>query len=250
MITSTSTRRSFVAALIGIGLTGGSGLLPRPLMAATGAPLPLPDRPLRLQRLFERGLGSDNGAAIIVRRSWEVGFERQARGIVVSGRQIAAEVSAPPSLAQIARIEQQRDASTMFPLMLAEDGAIMTAADAPSESDEVTAALQAAEAIIARQTIVPSAERARMSFYLAEVHRAGSGLLDVLPGDLMFPTGMPIDRIESVALPDGLIGRFGLHYSAAAQANAPWLARAERQVVTSVGGAERRASEVWTLGPL
>lgn len=247
---SASSRRGFVAALLGIGLTGGSGLLLRPLMAATGGPLPLPEFPLRLQRVLERGLGGDRGAAIIVRRSWELTFGRQARGIIATGRQIAAEVSAPPQLAELARIEQQRDAGTMFPLMLAEDGAIMSAGSPDAGNDLVAAALRTAEAMIARQVMLPQEERARISYYLAEVHRAGAGLLDMLPGDLLFPTSEPINRIESVALPDGLTGRFGLHYHAVPQAGAPWLAEAERRVITSVGGVERRASEVWTLGPL
>jgi hypothetical protein len=37
---------------------------------------------------------------------------------------------APPKLAELARIEQQRDASGMFPLMLSESGALLTPAAA------------------------------------------------------------------------------------------------------------------------
>jgi hypothetical protein len=190
----------------------------------------------------------EGGAAITVRRSWEVVFERLARGIVASGRQTGAEVTAPRQLAELARIEQARDASGLFPLMLSETGTILTPAAAPGESDSVTAALRAAEALIARQP-VPEAERARVRAYLAEVHRAGAGLLDSLPSDLLFPTGTPVNGSETVALPDGLIGRFALAYRADPQPDAPWLGRAERRVVTTVGGVERSASEVWTLGP-
>jgi len=221
----------------------------RPLLAAANTPLRLPDQPLRLMRVLERGVGEGGGAAIIVRRVWEVRFAQQARGIVVSGRQISAEVSAPPQLAALARIEQQRDASAMFPLMLSERGAILTPAAASGESDAVAAALRAAGALIARQPL-PAAERARIGLYLAEVHRAGAGVLETLPGDLLFPAGVPLDRRETVALPDGLTGQFALHYEALPQPDAPWLARAERRVVTTVEGRERRAAEVWTLSPL
>lgn len=244
-----STRRSFVAALLGMGMLG-SGPLSGSLLAAAEGPLPLPDRPLRLTRVLTRGLGDGGSSGITVRRWWDVMFERQGRGIVVSGRQTGAVVDAPPRLAEFARIEQQRDASGMLPLMLSDHGSIITAAAAQSESDAVAAALRAAEGVIARQSTLPGDERARISYYLAEVHRAGSGLLEVLPGDLLFPSGPAVDRREAVALPDGLTGQFALRYAAEAQPDAPWLARAERRVVTSVGGFDRQAAETWTLGPI
>ena len=244
-----STRRSFVAALLGMGMLGGRPLS-GPLLAAPDGPLPLPDRPLRLTRVLTRGLGEGGSPGITVRRWWDVMFERQGRGLVVSGRQTGAEVEAPPKLAEIARIEQQRDASGMLPLMLSDRGTIITAPAAPAESDALATALRAAEAVIARQSALPGNERARISYYLAEVHRAGSGLLEVLPDDLLFPSGPPVDRRETVALPDGLTGQFALRYKAEPQPDAPWLARAERQVVTSVGGFDRHAAETWTLGPI
>jgi hypothetical protein len=211
--------------------------------------LRLPDRPLRLTRTLERGQGEGGTAAITVRRWWDVTFQRQGRGTVVTGRQTGAKVDAPPYLAELARIEQQRDASGMFPLMLSENGAILTAPAAPVESDAVTAALRAAEDFIARQPL-PDDDRARIRFYLAGVHRAGSGLLDALPGDLLFPSGIPVERSEAVALPDGLTGLFVLSYKAVPQPGAPWLARAERRVITSVNGMDRQAAEVWTLGSI
>lgn len=245
---SASTRRGFVAALLGTGVMGA-----RPLADPSPAPpqglLRLPDQALRLTRTLERGQGEGGTAAITVRRWWDVTFQRQGRGTVVTGRQTGAAVDAPPELAALARIEQQRDASGMFPLILSENGAILTAPVPPGESDTVAAAMRAAEAVIARQP-VPTDERARARFYLAEVHRTGSGLLDALPGDLFYPAGIPVERSEAVALPNGLTGRFVLSYKALPQPDAPWLARAERRVITSVGGIDRQASEVWTLGPV
>lgn len=247
MDTSASTRRGFVAMLLGIGVLGARPLADPPLAEPQGL-LRLPGQALRLTRVLERGQGTGGTAAITVRRWWDVTFQRQGRGTVVSGRQTGATVDAPPFLAELARIEQQRDASGMFPLMLSENGAILTAPMAPGESDTVAAALRAAEGVIARQPVPPD-ERTRARFYLAEVHRAGSGLLDALPGDLLYPAGIPVERSEVVALPDGLTGRFVLSYKAVPQPDAPWLARAERRVITSVGGIDRQASEVWTLGP-
>jgi len=245
---SASTRRSFVAALLGMGLLGGRPLS-GPLWAAPESPLPLPDRPMRLTRVLTRALGEGRSPAITVRRWWDVAFERQGRGIVVSGRQTGAEVDAPAKLAEIARIEQQRDASGMLPLMLSDRGAIIPLPGVPSESDAVSAALRVAESMIARQPI-PAEERARISHYLAEVHRAGSGVLNALPGDLLFPAGVPISQSETVALPDGITGEFAFTYAAATQPDAPWLARAERRVVTRVAGSERQAAETWNLEPI
>lgn len=62
-------------------------------------------------------------------------------------------------------------------------------------------------------------------------------------------TAAIIVRRETVALPDGLSGEFALQCEAIAQPDAPWLARAERRVVTTVEGSEGHAAEVWWLGP-
>lgn len=237
-------RRLVLAAMVGLGAWGA---LPRPLRAAPGAPLPLPDRPLRLLRVLERGMG-ESGGAIVVRRWWDIAFEHSGRGILVTGQQVGAAVEAPPQLADIARIEERRVADEAFPLMLSAEGAIISPVDTPPQDDAVTAALRAAEALLARQP-APADERARIARYLAEVHRAGSGALDAWPADLLFPSGVPVDRSEIVALPEGLGGRFTLDYRAVPQADAPWLARAERRVTTTIGTQQRSARETWTLGP-
>lgn len=247
MATNATTRRTVLALLLAAGGAGGSLMRPDPVSAALAPPLRLPERPLRLARLLQRGVGET--AVITVRREWEVWFEHQGRGIVVSGRQLMAEVSAPPHLADLARIEQQRDASGLFPIMLTEQGILLPGGEARAVSDEVGKAMRAAEALIARQR-VPTGERERYRHYLGEVHRAGTGLLDRVPPDLFFPTGEPIRRSETLALPEGMIGSFWLDYMSEPHPDAPWLKQAERHVVTRIAGLERVASEVWTLGEL
>jgi len=240
------TRRDALAALLGLGVASSPAALAGPLQAALAAPLRLPDTALRFNRVLHRTLGGRDG--ITVQRSWTMQCHRQARGIVVTGQQVAAEVSAPPHLAQLAAIERARDASGMFPLLLSDTGLILTpGGPSAGQDDDTAAALHAAEALIAQQP-VPADERARYRLYLAQVHQAGTSLLDTLPRDLLFPSGIPIQRNEVVALPGGLSGSFALHYTAHPQPAAPWLARAERQVVTRIEGLERSASEVWTLG--
>lgn len=240
------TRRTFLTALLGAGAVGGLRGMIAPLHAAPGllVPLRLPETAMRLERMLERGVG--DASAITVRRIWAMRCERQGRGIMISGEQISAEVSAPPHLAAIARIEQQRDTSTMFPLMLAEDGSILSVGNVPAPSAAVTDALRAAQAMIARQT-VPADDRERYRLYLAQVHQAGATALDTLPPDLLFPVGTPFEQSQVVALPGGLTGQFTLRYTAEPQADAPWLKRAERRVTTQVAGLTRSANEVWTL---
>lgn len=239
-----STRRTVLTMLLGAGVVGGFRGLMAPLQAAPALPLRLPDTPLRLERMLQRGIGE--AAAITVRRSWQVQCERQGRGIMITGEQIAAEVSAPPHLDALARIEKQRDTSAMFPLVLTEEGLVLTPGRQPTSPDAVAEALSAAEALIARQP-VPEDERERYRLYLAQVHQAGTTLLDTLPPDLFFPAGTPVERSRTVALPGGLTGHFMLRYTAESQADAPWLKRAERSALTEVAGLSRSASEVWTL---
>jgi hypothetical protein len=242
-----STRRGFVTALLGLGALGGRPFL-IPASAAQEGLLPLPPGPLHLTRLLLRAVDERGVAAITVRRWWEISFERQGRGIVVSGRQVGTEVKAPPALKDIAAIEEARDASNMLPLMLSERGVILSAPATPDASADVSAALRAAEAMIARQPI-PADDKARLNHYLGEVHRAGTGMLETLPADLLFPSGTPLDHSETMTLPGGLTGRFTLSYRAEPQPDAPWLDRAERRVMTVIGTSQRRAAEVWTLGP-
>lgn len=243
-----TTRRTVLRAVVGCAAAGGIAPLFAPLRAASLPPLRLPDTPMQLTRTLKRSLG--DGAVVAVERRWEVLFARQADGIVVSGRQTSASVDAPLHLAALARIEQERDASAMFPIKLTGDGAIIAPDIEPggalAPSDAVSEALRAAEALIARQP-VPADEREKFRFYLAQVHQSGASLLDTLPGDLFFPAGKPVSRSETVALPDGLTGRFALRYQSEPQADAPWLARAQRQIETEVAGLTRSASESWTL---
>lgn len=242
-----STRRTVLAALFSMGAVGAAGASAWPLRAALADPLPLPAGPMRLERRLARTLGER--AAMTVTRSWDVRFTAQGRGIMIAGTQIAASVDAPPNLAELARIEQQRDASAMFPVLLSDAGQIMTPPDAPAENANVAAAARVAEALIAQQP-GPEEERARSLYYLALLHRAGAGVFDRLPGDLFYPTGIPIERTETITLPDGMRGSFSLVYTARPQPGAPWLDQAQRRVTTRVGGLERSSSEDWTLSAM
>ena len=240
-----STRRALMTGLVGAGIAGGFAW--RGALLASEAGLPLPAGTMRLTRELVRELG--DGAAITVRRAWAIGFVRQGRGIAVSGRQLSASVDAPPSLAGLARIEEQRDTAAMFPIILSAAGRIVAAgSDGEADDDDFAPALRAAEQIIASR---PQSEdrRASLRRYLAEIHRAGSGQFDTLPADLFYPLGTPLRREETLTLPDGLEGAFTLVWNARAVPGSGWLAEGEREIVTRIEGLERRSREIWTMTP-
>jgi len=240
-----NTRRTLMAGLIAAGALAGLAGVPLALRAGSAA-VRLPPGSMRLERTLLRDLRG--GAVLTVRRSWEIVFARQAQGIIVTGRQIAASVEAPPQLAELARIEERRDTQGMFPLLLSDAGLILSAGAAPVAPEDLAAALRAAERMIAARPASPE-QRESLARYLAEVHRAGSGQFDRLPGDLLFPAGTPQRHCEAVALPGGLTGEFELVWEARAVPGAGWLAEGERRIATRVQGLERRSRERWSLVP-
>lgn len=239
-----STRRALMTGLVGAGIAGG--FVWRGALLASETGLALPDGAMRLTRELVRELGG--GAAITVRRAWAVGFVRQGRGIAISGRQISASVDAPPNLAGLARIEEQRDTAGMFPIILSATGRIVAAGNESEATDDIAPALRAAEQIIASR---PQSEDRRESLrrYLAEIHRAGSGQFDTLPADLFYPLGTPLRQAETVTLPDGLTGEFSLVWNARAVPGSGWLDEGVREIVTRIEGLERRSRETWTMTP-
>jgi hypothetical protein len=240
-----TTRRQLLA-----GLTGASAALAlvSPLRTLAAAPaLPLPAGPMRLTRELVREL--DDSIRITVRRGWVVGFAHQARGIVVLGTQVSASVDAPPNLAQLAQIEEQRDTQGMFPIMLTETGLVLASSNAAATAQDIAAALRAAEKLIAARAD-SGTERDHLQRYLAEIHHTGSGQFETLPPDLFFPADTPQRRVETVILPGGLTGEFALSWKARAAPGTGWLMDCERQIVTRIDTLERRSREVWTMAPI
>lgn len=240
-----TTRRRLLAGLIAAGSASAFAPPLRAMLAAGG--LMLPEGPMRLGRELVRGLGGD--AAITVRRGWDIGFARQGRGIVVTGTQTSVTIDAPPSLAELARIEEQRSTDAMFPIMLSEEGLVLASGTAPTAPADMAAALRAAETMIASRP-QSAAARDNMRLYLAEIHRAGSGQFDSLPDDLFFPASTTQRQAETVSLPGGLSGTFELTWETRTAPGTGWLAEGRRSIVTRIAEFERRSSEIWTLAPI
>lgn len=221
------------------------------LLAANHGALRLPPRPMRLTRILERGLG--DGKMITVERQWSVAFSRIGRTVQITGKQIAARVDAPERLAPLAKIEEARIANGMFPLLLSDSGILMgtepaegLASIASSDKSAMTRAIAVAKDMIARSGRSPS-DTAQAMRHLAQMQEASQPLFATMPRDLFFPTGAAIRDIRAVNLPDGSVGEFELTYNASAVPEAGWLAKAERQIITRLGGDARQSREIWSL---
>lgn len=239
----TSRRRALgtIAVAMGgavcAGLSGG---------AFASSRLAMPDGPMRLTRRIERSL--HGGASLVVERSWQVGFAQSARGIEVTGEQVEAVVKAPDNLAPLAAIEQSRITDGMWPIELSPEGRIMTAGKGV-RSEDLSAAMREAEAMIARLNLSAAEEGARLQT-LAQFQRAGNSVLDTLPADLFYPTLGPMRQAREVELANGMNGEFVVTYEATPVTPGGWLDRAERRVVTRIGASERHAHELWALAEI
>lgn len=207
--------------------------------------LRLPEGPLTLTRELTRDLR--DGKRITVMRQWAVTFQRNARSIKVSGYQTSVRVDAPARLRQLAQIEEERDASGLFPIILSENGTIMMGGRKDDDASLAKAVEVAREMIAGSNRSAP--DKAADQQHLATMQRASQPILDTIPKNLFFPQNAPIHDVRPVSLPDGGTGEFELTYSAQAAEGAPWLLRAERRITTRLGADERNSSEVWTLRP-
>lgn len=230
----------FVMSALGMG---ASGFATAPVFAKE---VRLPLATYRLTRRLSRGLR--DGTAIIVTRSWNVSFARQARGFAITGEQSAVLVEAPEHLAPIAKIEEERSSEGMFPILLAPDGTIMAAGQSTSQAS-FNASVATAQDLL-EQSGLAKGRVEQQGVYMAQLQKAGSSLLDELPGDLFFPSTAPFREVRKVALPDGGTGEFELRWVASVVEGTSRLDKAQREVITRIGSSERRSSEDWSLTPL
>jgi len=233
------TRRGFCLGAMAIGCIPLAPACARP-------PLPIPDGPLRLNRTITRGLG--DGAQIVVNRQWHVIFARQGSGLSITGKQVTAQVSAPPSLAALAKIEEQRSTDAMFPILLNADGAVLSSGHYVLEA-HIAMAVQEADALLGRQTIIDD-RKLEHRRALAALQSSANTLLDQIPADLFFPEELSVHTVQPVSLENGLAGEFELEYKALCAPNSPWLGQATRRVITRIGDTERQASDAWSMAPV
>ena len=242
------TDRSLTRRRVGLYSMGvlliGSGALPlRPLWAQN---VTLPKGACALTRRLSRGLR--DGKAIVVTRTWRVTFAEQARGVAIAGEQMAVSVEAPPRLAPLTKIEEARSTKGIFPILLAPDGTIVAAGQSTSPSS-VDAAIQTAQDLLEASGYADGSV-AQQGAYMAQLQKAGSSLLDEMPGDLFYPSTKLLRDARQLALPDGTLGEFELTWEASVNEDTKLLETARRQVITRIGSSERRSSEEWSLTAL
>ncbi|BDI59835.1 hypothetical protein [Qipengyuania nanhaisediminis] len=234
-----TTRRGVLSTILVSG--GALAFAPTALHAARA--VRLPSGPLRLTRRIERDLV--DGKQIIVERSWQVAFSPAGRDIAIHGQQLHARVDAPELLAPIAAIEESRSTDAMWPVILGPDGQIAAAGKDIADRD-LAAVIREGEKILKARPM-PETERSARLQYLSEMQRAGSSLLDRLPGDLFYPRLGPVRTVRSLEVPGGVTGEFELYYNAVPAYEHGWLDSAERIVTTRIGAYEQRACEYWQL---
>jgi len=207
----------------------------------------LPEGQFELERVLRRGLA--DGQEIAVTRRWTIDFSQAANGqVAVSGTQSFAAVDAPPALEALARIEEQRVETGLFPMLLDEGGHIATGPEdgsiAPIPQEAVSSALD-----YARQRAPGPDPAAASRRFLADLSQHGDRWLTLWPSDLFFP--VPRDRTarKDMTLPDGTQGVVSMRESASVRDASGLLERYLREATTSTATMTRKGSESWTLAP-
>ena len=233
-------------AMLGGGLVLGAGLgCPLAAQITSGSMIELPQGPMILCRRIERPLS--DGAIIVVVRRWGISFSRSGRSIMVEGRQMDADVTAPEKLAALARIEKDRNTDGMFPILLSSDGMII-GTGAAGDSGDLAKAVDTATALVNQSDNPPEAKDAVLH-YLAALRAAGSSVVETLPPDLFFPRGGDQRDLREISLPNGQLGEIELIRSVQLAPGKTWLNRLERRVVTRVVQSSQESHEIWTLHP-
>lgn len=225
--------------------SAGSSLLAQPSSQIKPA-IQIPDTPMRLTRRLSRGLR--DGAAIVVTRNWRVTFTPQARGIAINGEQTGVEVDAPPALKPLSEIEANRSTAGMFPILLSPTGTIVAAGEMTSQTS-IDAGMREAAALF-EQSNGSAQTKEEQIRVLAGLRQTGASLLDKMPGDLFYPSIMPLREVRSLDLPDGSKGEFEIGWEATHQTGSTLLKRARREVITRIGSSTRTSSEEWSLEAL
>ena len=198
---------------------------------------------MRLTRILTRSLGTFE--ALEVRRSWLVEFHNLAEGIVVSGKQVAVEVTAPAKLAALARIEKQRIEHGFLPLRLDANGLIAGEAE-PEVGPALDEALARARLIIARLDLAAERERETVE-YLSLMQRSAQSLVSRLPRDLLYPRQLDWHEERALELPGALRGEMSVRFSARICPQRGLLEQSRRLVETRIGDSARLSSEEWLL---
>jgi hypothetical protein len=218
-----------------------------PLRAQPGSSGFSPPRgPMQFTRRLRRDLG--DGAAIEVVRTFDIRFVAMAGGFRVEGSQTSARVSAPAKLAAFAHLEEQRQETSLFPMLLDGAGRIIAGPQGAVPAD-FGPVVDEAFAWLARNRVAAPTQAAAREFTIG-LATVAARISSVLPPDLFTGATTPVERAQDLTMPDGKPGRVTVACVGQAIPAGGLLKFAERVVVTDAGGSSRRSVEQWSLEPL
>ncbi len=216
-----------------------------PLTARPGF-APPEGEPMLLTRTLQRELS--DGKTIVATRRYRVRFARHDTGWTIDGTLIASEIDAPPSLAALASIEQQRPDDALFPIRLDAGGLIQPRTN-PGSPDGVSwrAALDVATKLVSvqRPSGSDNAPPGPMVQQMQAV--AGAGSLSIWPLTLFLPEADARREERRFALPEGGEGVIVTELERLPAEGFDTMGQAQRTVVTEVAGTRRVTREQWSL---
>ena len=202
-----------------------------------------PAGPMLFRRVLVREL--PDGKAIEVSRSFRVRFLREGDGFRVEGTQVASQVSAPEQLQALARMEEERVESGLFPMLLDAHG-IVIAGPQGSVPVDISGAVREALAQIADSGGSGLRQASGREFVLG-LQFVATRITSLVPPNLFAGLEEIWFDEHELPLPDGGRGTVSVRFEDRVNPASGLLDRATREVVTRVGGSSRRSIEEWTL---
>jgi len=232
-------RRDVLRRALGCALLPLLATRAGPVLATGGelAAIIPPTAPMIYRRMILREL--PGGVAVKATRDFAVRFAAADNGFLLSGSQVRAEVQAPAALAAVARLEEQRVESGVFPLSLDRHGRIV---DGRIRQPDAAVA----QAMVAlREHLVQSGPEGRE--LSATLPADGHLLTATLPTDLFAPHDGVVEQREVIALPWGASGEVQTRFTATRDPATRLMRLAMREVLTTLDGQQRRTLEQWEL---
>lgn len=235
-------------------------LLAAPVPALAGAdqalaPPPADRQPQRFEppatpMLYTRRLQRElkDGKLFVVTRSFAIRFEPAEDGYRVTGEQVGVEVDAPPQLARFVQMERERVEQGLFPLRLTRAGQIMGLKDV-EQAPQLDEAIAQVLTTIA-EVVKPAEDAAQLARFAQAIHENALLLMTTLPPDLFAPERADHQESRTLNLPDGTEGVVTASYTMARAPETGLLTQAQREIITTVAGHNKRTVESWTLEPL
>ncbi len=157
-------------------------------------------------------------------------------------------MSAPAKLAAFTRLEEQRQETSLFPMVLDPAGRIVSGPQGQAPAD-FAPVVDEAFAWLARNRLPATTQAAAREFTIG-LATVAARISAMLPPDLFTGATTPVERAQDLTMPDGKPGRVTVSCAGRSIPAGGLLQYAERVVITDAGGSSRRSVEQWSLEPL